>query len=333
VRRNAFRCLLLTLGVAMLAVPAASAEPTFNVDPTPYAKVLTGRLVTFTATSGGPDYTWDLNGDGVFGDKTGSPVTWAYASPGPVTVGLQAPDASNQATTPIQVYGPSSAFVAFPAVPLPGEQVTFVYSSTQATPTDFPPEWDLNGDGLFGDSKGPTASRSFPAPGVYPIGLAVTDLDDAVSTSTQLITVKAPPPLIRPASSSPRLLAPFPVVRITGKIGRRGARIKRLTVNAPFGATVAVRCRGRGCPFHLSSRTVAAVGRPAKGTPAGTAVIRIRKLEKHLLRIGANIKVYVSKSGTIGKFTRFRIRKGKPPLRKDLCLVPGKPAPTECPQT
>ena len=211
--------------------------------------------------------------------------------------------------------------------------MTFVYSSTQATPPDFPPEWDLNADGAYGDATGSTASRSFPAPGIYPVALEVRDLDEAISTSTQLITVRPPAPPIKPASAQPRLLAPFPIVRITGRIGRRGARIKRLTVNAPFGASITVRCRGRGCPFHLATRTVAPVGRPAKGVPAGTAVVRIRKLEKHLLRNGANIKVYVSKSGSIGKFTRFKIRRERPPLRHDLCLVPGKPAPSECPQT
>jgi PKD repeat protein len=293
----------------------------------------TGQKVTFTATSAAAGYSWDLNGDGVFGDKTGSPVTWYYAAPGPVGVGLQAPDASNQLIQTLQIDGPSAAFVSFPAVPVPGELVTFVYSSTQATPPDSPPSWDLNGDGLYGDATGSTAFRSFPAPGVYPVGLEVTDLEGAVSTSMQPITVKAPPAGRLTTSIQPRLMTPFPIVRITGRIGRRGARIKRLTVTAPYGASITVRCRGKGCPVHLSSRTVAPTGRPSKGTPAGSAVVRIRKLEKHLLRVGANVKVYVSKSGAIGKFTRFRIRKGKPPLRRDLCIVPGKPAPVQCPAT
>jgi hypothetical protein len=124
-------------------------------------------------------------------------------------------------------------------------------------------------------------------------------------------------------------MTPSPVVRITGRVGRRGARIRRLTVNAPYGATITVRCHGGGCPFRLSTRSVAIVGR-ARG-PSKT--IRIRRLEGHLLRARATVKVSVSKANAIGKFTRFKIRKGKPPLRNDLCLTPGAPAPGACPRT
>src|SRR5438132_8252867 len=303
VRRLAYCCLALGAATTVLGAPRALADPTITIDPNP---ARTGHKVTFTASPPDPGYSWDLNGDGVYGDQTGFDVTWDYGSPGTYVVGVLGPGATQPVTDLLPVHGPSAAFASFPTDPVPGEQVTFVYSSTQATPPDAPPAWDLNGDGIYTDATGATARRTFPAPGSYPVGLEVTDLDGAISTSTQLITVKAPPAVkLTPTSTQLRLMSPFPIVRITGKIGRRGARIKRLTVNAPYGATVTVRCRGRGCPFHLSSRTVAPASHPAKGTPAGSAVVRIRKLEKRLLKVGANIKIYVSKSGAIGKFTRF----------------------------
>jgi hypothetical protein len=43
--------------------------------------------------------------------------------------------------------------------------------------------------------------------------------------------------------------------------------------------------------------------------------------------------VMVSRQGEIGKYTRFLIRRGKPPRRTDLCLVSGSTEPTECPGT
>jgi hypothetical protein len=89
-----------------------------------------------------------------------------------------------------------------------------------------------------------------------------------------------------------------------------------------------VRCRGRGCPFRRTSRTLARAG--AKG-PART--VRIKKLERRLLHGGASVKVLVSRQGEIGKYTRFKIRRSKPPLRTDLCLSPGSTAPVECPSS
>jgi hypothetical protein len=59
--------------------------------------------------------------------------------------------------------------------------------------------------------------------------------------------------------------------------------------------------------------------------------VRIHSLEGRLLRPGATLHVVVAFSGTVGKYTRLRIRKGKIPLRTDMCLVPGGPGPLSCP--
>jgi hypothetical protein len=303
------------------------AEPTFTIDPNP-AK--TGNQVTFTSTSPSPTQLWDLDGDGQFNDAGGQIAHRTYTTPGQVSVQLRDLDLhQDSAPQLLSLVGPPTAFVVFPRVPAPGELVTFVYSSSGGTPT--PPEWDLNGDGQFDDAEGSTATRVFPLPGTYPVSLRVTDADAATSTGTQLVAVKTPAVgtklTTQPAKA--RLMTPFPVVRITGKVGRRGARIKRLTVNAPYGATIMVRCHGGGCPFRLSTRSVAIVGR----APRPSKTIRIRRLEGHLLRARATLKVFVSKANAIGKFTRFKIRKGKPPLRNDLCLTPGAQAPEACPRT
>src|SRR3954467_4360623 len=55
-------------------------------------------------------------------------------------------------------------------------------------------------------------------------------------------------PVTRPPSAIVLpLLSPFPVVRIAGRITRRGARIRVLSVKAPASATIVVRCRRHGC--------------------------------------------------------------------------------------
>jgi hypothetical protein len=320
----------LVVVASMVAVSPATASPVITSDPAVGMK--TGAIITFSATDitppANPTYTWDLDGDGVLGDKQGSVVTWSYGAPGPVKVTVRDGDGMEAAQV-ISVVGPSAAFVTFPAGPVVGEVVRFAYSSTEAVDKI---EWDMNGDGTYGDLDGPVASRTFPAPGVYAVGLRVTglpygDMSHAVSTSTQLITVNPVGAATRISTAVvAHLMSPFPVVRITGKVTRRGARIKRLTVRAPYGSTVAVRCHGRGCPFKNSTRTL------ARGSAKGVSTtIRIRKLEQRLLRGGSSVKVFVSRQGEIGKYTRFTIRKRKPPVRNDLCLPPGSSAPAQCP--
>jgi hypothetical protein len=316
------------VGAMLVYVPSGAADPLIAFSPNP-AKTGAKNPVSFAAPAGGTDYTWDLNGDGAFGDRQGQVVHWTYDLPGVINVGVRYTDPTmpREIVEQLNVTGPPASFLAFPQKPLAGEQVTFAYSPGPALPT--PPEWDLNGDGSFPDATGPSAARSFPVPGVYFVGLRVTDIDDAVSTAYQPVTIGSPAgPGGKQGKPAPRLMSPFPVVRITGKVGPRGALIRRLTIRAPVGSTVAIRCRGRGCPFRRKNQTLARAG--AK-SPSRT--IRVKKLERRLLRGGASIKILVSRAGEIGKYTRFKIRTGKAPLRTDLCLEPGSTAPKECPSS
>jgi hypothetical protein len=324
-RRFVVACLVLGGGL-VCASPAAAVSFTYGPNP---AK--TGKLITFSSSDPvSTSQTWDLDGDGKFDDATGPQVTRTYATPGRVTVRLRDPDdpVMTDFTQNLDIAGPSASFSSFPALPLPGQEVTFVYSPHQG---GLSLAWDLDGDMQFNDGAETTNKRTFPAPGTYPVSLRVTDTLDPdlpTSTVTQAIAVRAPDPLAKlTGQSAPSLMSPFPIVRISGKVGRRGARIKRLTVNAPYGAIITVSCHGRGCPFRRASRTVARVGR----TTSPSKTIRIRKLEGRLLRSHATIKVFVSKAGAIGKYTRFKIRRRRPPLRSDLCLAPGAAKPTSCP--
>jgi hypothetical protein len=325
--------LLVTAG--LIGPSSASGDPVFTITPNP---ALTGygdvNVVNFSYTPSASDQTeaWDLDGDGVFDDAFGATASGTYRARGTVTIGLLVTDSASASTgfMSLAVNGPSTTFVSYPHAPLIGQQVTFAYSPVDPVDPSDGLRWDLNGDGKFDDGDGPTAFRAFAVAGAYPVSLRVKDqTTGAVSTGTQLITV-ASPVTAGGSKGKPalRLMSPFPVVRITGKVGRKGALIRRLTIRAPVGSTVAIRCRGRGCPFRRKNQTLARAG--AK-TPSKT--IRVRKLERRLLRGGASIKILVSRAGEIGKYTRFKIRTGKAPLRTDLCLTPGSTAPKECPSS
>jgi hypothetical protein len=220
--------------------------------------------------------------------------------------------------------------VFFPTAPIAGNPVTFVSTSTD--PDSVMPSsalrWDLNGDGVFDDATGASASVIFPLPGNYPIALQVKT--NATDVASALVAVGAPPPGVQTQRAIYPLMSPFPVVRIAGRTSRRGARIRRLSIDAPPGASVSVRCKGRGCPFKQAKQTVSTRVRAGRGLPP-TRITRIRRLEGRTLRTGAVLKVMVTRPGAVGKYTRFRIRRKKPPVRSDYCLVPLSTQPAPCP--
>jgi Bacterial Ig-like domain len=133
------------------------------------------------------------------------------------------------------------------------------------------------------------------------------------------------------APSTPVLqwLQPFPVVRIAGAETIAGARIKLLSVQAPIGARVTVTCRGSGCPVHSEGVLAGAGSRPSS---SGTQVIAFRRFQR-ALRAGVTLEIRVSRSGQIGKFVRFVIRRGKLPTRQDSCLDPTTARPMACPRS
>ena len=115
-----------------------------------------------------------------------------------------------------------------------------------------------------------------------------------------------------------RMMSPAPLVRIRGRLTRSGARITLLTVKAPRGASIRLRCAGRGCPAERWARTASLtrIARFQAALPAGTRLV-----------------ISITKPGRIGKHTVIVIRRGKAPTRRDRCLVPGPRRPVACPAT
>lgn len=300
--------------------------------------------VAFSATAS------DAEGDAVtlswsFGDgatATGASPSHTFANPGNFTVVVTARDeggltaTQSRTVTVRQDPGPTAAFDFAPQAPLTGDPVTFTSKSAASQGAITAQEWDLDDDGAFDDAQGPQATRTFSQAGVHRVRLRVRQANGKQAVAFADVTVAArpaPPAGGQPGGDQPpgpvtperpparrplRMLRPLPVVRIAGYVLDGGARIQILSVRAPRGARVRVRCSGKGCPKGSVARISA------------TRVVRFRRFERRL-KAGVRIEIFVRKPGLIGKYTRFRIRAGEPPARVDRCLFPGQARPRRCP--
>ena len=289
-----------------------------------------GQTVKFTASAQASQGSitardWDLDGDGQFDDFSGAVASWAFDSPGEHVVRLRVQQTNGKSAISerrVRANGlPVADFTWNPSRPVAGESLELVSTSTDFEGPLTAISWDLDGDGKFGDGSASRIRQPFAAPGTYDVGLRVTDSDGAVSTVRKRVTVAAPPvipPPSRALSPRPRLMSPFPVIRIAGTVLPRAARVRVLSVRAPRGSLVRVRCVGKGCPVAAVAMTSA------------TRVVRLRRFERRL-RAGIRLKLFVSQPNRIGKYTSFLIRAGAPPKRVDLCLFPTRRSPGRCP--
>jgi hypothetical protein len=99
----------------------------------------------------------------------------------------------------------------------------------------------------------------------------------------------------------------FSLVRLVGIASRTGAQITLLRVRRSPRARIALRCRGRDCPYRRRSV------RP------GRRMVRFPALHRWL-RAGTRIRIFVTQPRRIGRFIEYRIRRGRRPSRKDACL-------------
>jgi hypothetical protein len=236
---------------------------------------------------------------------------------------------------------PATDFTWAPQAPAAGQTVAF--TAAESRPRIVSWSWNLDGDNVP-DATGPSATATFATPGPHVVRLDVIAVNGTSATAEHPIMVGAPapnpapaippaaiaPPAITPAAPpapapvttapGPRLLTPFPIVRIQGALLSRGVMVTRLIVQAPGGARVRAVCHGPGCPKESLIRRARSARRP----------VRLRPLERRL-GSGAVLQVFVTGPAAVGKYTRFVIRRGAPPLRRDLCVPPAGARPARCP--
>jgi PKD repeat protein len=314
------RILLLALVAVLASVAPAAAVPTPNFSFSPTTPTV-GQPVTFTpSTTGaapGAMADWDFQNDNVL-DVSGVPaleaVTRIYPEAGTFQVRMVARDVTGPATLvkAIRINAPPVAqFAVSPTAPRVGEEVLF--RSFSYDPGGSPPSlaWDTDGDG-FDDGTGDTARRTFTSAGAQRIGLRATDSDGVSHTTFQTVNVTAG------NSAGLALMNPFPIVRLAGSVYPRGVKVRALEAKAPRRSTVTVLCAGKSCPSKKIVKT-------AKRKP-----VRFEAMTR-FLREGTILSMSVRKGGQIGKYTRWLIRGGKLPKRKDLCLYPSRRKAARCP--
>jgi hypothetical protein len=230
----------------------------------------------------------------------------------PVTVVVTGPA---PAALPQSSARPAASFAWFPTAPYTGEPVSLLSGSTDALSPITALAWDLAGNGMFA-AGGEVTSTTFSTPGNHLVQLRVTDASGLSSIAAETITVTSPPPM---------LMQPFPIVRIASTDTASGVKLRLLRVQAPAGARIAVACKGRSCPVKSQSR-VAAAGK------VGVAPVEFRRFQRSL-RAGVTLEIRVSKPGVIGKYTRVVVRRGRLPVRTDICLGPAGVNPMTCPSS
>jgi hypothetical protein len=103
---------------------------------------------------------------------------------------------------------------------------------------------------------------------------------------------------------------------------KTSVKLSFISVTARAGSTVKLKCAGHGCPKQKTE---------TKKVPKGKRSVRFTKFP-NALRKGATLRVYITRKGVIGKYTRFRIRVNKAPARLDACLpASGSTRPRKCP--
>jgi len=332
---------LIPTAVARAAPPAVAASFTYSP-----ALPLVGQTVVFNSTSTAigsnnqiATQAWDLDGDGQFDDALGATAFRSFPAAGPFRVSLLVTGTRGGeavATGTVTVNGPPSASFTYSSSPLSGDLVYFFSTSIDADGFIKSQAWDLDNDGQFDDGANTLAFRTFETPGRQTVRLRVVDNGGAAQTASADVTVgeRFSPVTAVPAgklAAGLRLLSPFPVVRISGVVTRAGIRVRLLAINAPAGAKISIRCRARGCPFRRRSRLIASRASTASGWARVSRMIRFRRFKGRLLRPGTIVQVFVTKPGTIGKYTRLRVRRARLPARADRCLVPGAARPVRCP--
>jgi hypothetical protein len=158
--------------------------------------------------------------------------------------------------------------------------------------------------------------QATPTP-IYPIPTP-TPTPTATATPTPTATPFTDPGAPKP--TGPGLMKPFPTVRTAGNFNRKRTQFTRVRVSGPAGAKVEGRCT------RIARRCHTDVTIPARKT------VRLKRLQRKF-KPKTVIRIRVVAPGVYGKYVVMKIRKGKPPTRRDRCIKPGTRKAVACPSS
>jgi hypothetical protein len=240
--------------------------------------------------------------------SAGSDVAWLASNDTPAVTAATPTPTPTPTRTPTPTPTPTRTPTPTPtATPRPTPTAT---PHATATPTATP-------------RATPTPTRTpVPTPTRTPVA---TPTPTPTPTPVATAAPEAPAPAAAPASfnipvatvpntvlSAPkvatrlRAFKPLPMIRIAGRLTANGAHVSLLTVKAPKGAHIEVKCTGTGCPKRQVARTASTTHIPQFETT---------------LRAGIKLTIRVTKAGYIPRVTVITIRRGKAPSRQDGCWV------------
>ncbi len=176
------------------------AGPTARFSPA-NAQIAEGAAIAFDASASSPGgsggaiagYEWSF-GDGA--TASGAMASHAYTSPGTYTVKLTVTDATGASASTTQAVTvtavpPVAVFGASPAVPIPGQSVTFDGgASSDVAGAIASYAWDF-GDGASG--TGPKPTHAYAGAGTYVVRLTVLARDGQEAAVSEPVTVYAHP--------------------------------------------------------------------------------------------------------------------------------------------
>jgi hypothetical protein len=153
-----------------------------------------------------------------------------------------------------------------------------------------------------------------PVPTPEPPPPVVTPAPTPEPTPAPTFVAPAPTPVpttgqVLHSTATQRMMKPSPTIRMRGELTTWGAHVTSLTIRAPRRAKISVRCSGSSCPRKRWSSTQ----KRKKSLTRASAFQRV-------FTSGTKLTVSVTRKGYLGKRTVFTIRRGKAPLRRDMCL-------------
>src|SRR5262249_50929273 len=147
-------------------------------------------------------YSWDLNGDGVFGDATGPNVQAVLTGVGQQTITVKVTDANGlsvlgslqvtvQNVAPVANAGQAQTINEGGSASISGS-----VSDPGTANETYTYAWDFTYDGqhFVAQAFGQNAQQTYLQPGMYQVALQVIDSNGGVGLSTTTVTVQDVPP-------------------------------------------------------------------------------------------------------------------------------------------